>query len=150
MNEFLAPLNYDRAREALRRLDAYTCYTPDGAQQAWQVLRECYPLVFTRMEQQPFAGDALLLQLPGASVTDPLVFTARLDVPEGQHGEQGWQSEQMPLHVPLSRAHVVALLEALEELHRRYVSAASDLSRDVSYILQATALLMAGCVPARQ
>ena len=118
MNVFLAPLNYDRAREALRRLDAYTCYTPEGAQQAWQVLRECYPLVFARMEQQPFAADALLLQLPGASVTDPLVFTARLDVPEGQHGEQGWQSEQMPLHVPLSRAHVVALLEALEELLR--------------------------------
>ncbi len=118
MNEFLAPLNYDRAREALRRLDAYTCYTPEGAQQAWQVLRECYPLVFSRMEQRTFANDALLLQLPGASVTDPLVFTARLDVPEGQYGEQGWQHEQMPLHVPLSRAHVVALLEALEELLR--------------------------------
>ena len=39
------------------------------------------------------------------------------------------------------------LVEGLEELHRRYVSAASDLSRDVSYILQATALLMAGCAP---
>lgn len=40
------------------------------------------------------------------------------------------------------------LVEGLEELHRRYVSAASDLGRDVSYILQATALLMAGCAPA--
>lgn len=118
MNEFLAPINYGRARDVLRRLDAYTAYTPEGAAAAKQVLRECYPLVFARMEQQEFANDALLLQLPGASVTDPLVFTARLDVPEGQHGEQGWQSEQMPLHVPLSRAHVVALLEALEELLR--------------------------------
>ena len=40
------------------------------------------------------------------------------------------------------------LVEGLEELHRRYASAASDLGRDVSYILQATALLMAGCIPA--
>lgn len=118
MNEFLAPINYDRARDVLRRLDAYTCYTPEGAQWVKAVLEECYPLIFSRMERQDFARDALLLQLPGASVTDPLVFTARLDVPDGQHGEQGWQSDNMPLHVPLSRAHVVSLLEALEELLR--------------------------------
>ncbi len=118
MNEFLAPINYDRARDALRRLDAYTSYSPEGARQVKAVLEECYPLVFSRMEQQTFAADGLLLQLPGASITDPLVFTARLDVPAGQHGEQGWQADNMPLHVPLSRAHVVALLEALEELLR--------------------------------
>ncbi len=118
MNEFLAPLNYRRARDVLHKLDAYTGYTAEGAEQAMQVLRESYPLVFSRMEQQTFECGAVLLELRGASVTDPLVFTARLDVPEGQHGEQGWQSEQMPLHVPLSRAHVVALLEALEELLR--------------------------------
>lgn len=118
MTEYLAPLNYSRAREALHRLDAYTGYTPEGAAAALEVLRECYPLVFSRAEQQTFERGAVLLELRGASVTDPLVFTARLDVPEGQHGEQGWQSEQMPLHVPLSRAHVVALLEALEELLR--------------------------------
>lgn len=118
MNEFLAPINYDRARDVLRRLDGYTCYTPEGAQQVKAILEECYPLIFSRMERQDFARDALLLQLPGASVTDPLVFTARLDVPAGQHGEQGWQSVNMPLHVPLSRAHVVSLLEALEELLR--------------------------------
>ena len=118
MNEFLAPINYDRARDVLRRLDAYTSYSPEGARQVKAVLEECYPLIFSRMERQDFARDALLLQLPGASVTDPLVFTARLDVPDGQHGEQGWQAENMPLHVPLSRAHVVSLLEALEELLR--------------------------------
>lgn len=118
MNEFLAPINYDRARDVLRRLDAYTSYTPEGAQQVKAVLEECYPLMFSRMERQDFTRDALLLQLPGASVTDPLVFTARLDVPDGQHGEQGWQTNHMPLHVPLSRAHVVSLLEALEELLR--------------------------------
>ncbi|MBQ8149334.1 MAG: hypothetical protein IJ041_02345 [Clostridia bacterium] len=118
MNEFLAPINYDRARDVLRRLDAYARYTPEGARQVRAILEECYPLIFSRMELQTFANDALLLELPGASVTDPLVFTARLDVPAGQHGEQGWQADNMPLHVPLSRAHVVSLLEALEELLR--------------------------------
>ena len=31
MSEFLAPLDYRRAKDTLRALDAYTAYTPEGA-----------------------------------------------------------------------------------------------------------------------
>ena len=34
MSEFLAPLNYGRARDVLRRLSGYSAYTPQGAAQA--------------------------------------------------------------------------------------------------------------------
>ena len=37
--------------------------------------------------------------------------------------------------------------EALERLHRRYLSAASDLHRDIDYILEATSLLMVSLLP---
>ena len=40
MSEFLAPLNYGRARDVLRRLSGYSAYTPQGAAQALGVLRE--------------------------------------------------------------------------------------------------------------
>ena len=32
MSEFLAPLDYRRARDTLRSLDFYTAYTPEGAE----------------------------------------------------------------------------------------------------------------------
>jgi len=118
MNEFLAPINYDRARDVLWRLQDYTCYTPDGAQQVRQTLEECYPLIFSRMEARTFDRDALLLQLPGANVTEPLVFASHLDVPDVPAETPVPGTVQMPLYVPLSRAHVVALMEALEELLR--------------------------------
>ena len=36
---------------------------------------------------------------------------------------------------------------AISELHRQYLESRGDLQRDVQYILQATAMLMAGCCP---
>lgn len=114
MSEFLAPLNYDRAQDVLRRLSGYTSYTSGGAQQVITVLRQCYPLVFSKTEQKAFDNDAVLLELRGANITEPLMFTAHLDVPEGMGNAPGLLDT--PMCVPISRAHVVALLEALEEL----------------------------------
>lgn len=118
MSEFLAPLNYDRAREALCRLSAYGGYDEHKAEEAMGVLRECYPLVFSKTEQERFPKGSVLLHLQGASVTDPLIFTGHLDVPDGQATPFMPNVPDIPLSVPMSRAHVVALLEALEELLR--------------------------------
>ena len=118
MSEFLAPLNYDRAREALCRLSAYGGYDEQKAEEAMGVLRECYPLVFSKTEQERFPKGSVLLHLQGASVTDPLIFTGHLDVPDGQATPFMPNVPDIPLSVPMSRAHVVALLEALEELLR--------------------------------
>lgn len=118
MSEFLAPLNYDRAREALCRLSAYGGYDEQKAGDAMGVLRECYPLVFSKTKQERFPKGSVLLHLQGASVTDPLIFTGHLDVPDGQVTPFMPNVPDIPLSVPMSRAHVVALLEALEELLR--------------------------------
>lgn len=40
------------------------------------------------------------------------------------------------------------LLDALTELHGQYMETVADMRRDVQYILEATGLLMAGCLPA--
>lgn len=118
MSEFLAPLNYDRAREALCRLSAYGSYDEQKADEAMGVLRECYPLVFSKTKQERFPKGSVLLHLQGASITDPLIFTGHLDVPDGQATPFMPNVPDIPLSVPMSRAHVVALLEALEELLR--------------------------------
>ena len=115
MSEFLAPLNYHRARDVLRRLNAYCAYTPEGAAQALDTLAQSYPLVFQKLESKRFDNDAVLLEMPGANITAPLVFVSHLDAEEIAHGLEGGPHE-MPMGVPLSRAHVVALLEALEGL----------------------------------
>ena len=39
------------------------------------------------------------------------------------------------------------LTHVLEELHQQYVTASSGMYRDAQYILKATSLLMAGCLP---
>ncbi|MEG0048353.1 MAG: M20/M25/M40 family metallo-hydrolase [Clostridia bacterium] len=118
MSEFLAPLNYDRARDVLRRLAPFTSYTPEGAQAALGVLRQCYPLVFSKLEVKTFAKSAILLEMGGANVTDPLVFASHLDAPRNAALCMNVPIHELPMSVPLSRAHVVALLEALEELLR--------------------------------
>lgn len=79
MSEFLAPLNYGRARDVLRRLSGYSAYTPQGAAQALDVLRESYPLVFDKLESKQFDNGAVLMEMPGASSTSPLVFVSHLD-----------------------------------------------------------------------
>lgn len=40
------------------------------------------------------------------------------------------------------------LVAALEELHEQYMATRASMVRDASYILKATGLLMAGCLPA--
>jgi len=113
MSQFLAPINYDRARDVLRRLSFYTTYTPAGAQQALSVLRQCYPSIFQRMEAKDFANDAILLEMPGGSHA-PLVFVSHLDAAASPEAAQC--AHEQPMGVPLSRAHLVTLLEALEAL----------------------------------
>ncbi len=40
------------------------------------------------------------------------------------------------------------LVAVLDELHQQYMDSVADMRRDVQYILEATSLLMAGCLPA--
>ena len=114
MTEFLAPLNYDRARDVLRRLSLYKSYTPEGARQVREVLRQRYPTIFERLESKTFDNGALLLEMPGANLSGPLVFVSHLDAPESTPILEC--PHEVPLSVPLSRAHLVSLLEALEAL----------------------------------
>jgi carboxypeptidase PM20D1 len=113
MSEFLAPMDYRRAKDTLRALDFYTVYTFEGAKRVTALLNERYPLVFTRMEQRTFANDALVLELAGANVTDPLVFVSHLD---SLHAREPLLTIERPMTVPLQRAHLVALFEALDAL----------------------------------
>ena len=39
------------------------------------------------------------------------------------------------------------LIAAIEQLHRQYMDSKSDLEQDIRYILEATGLLMEGCLP---
>lgn len=113
MSQFLAPINYDRARDVLRRLSPYTAYSPAGAQQALQTLRQCYPRIFECMDSKTFANDAILLEMSGGTHA-PLVFVSHLDAPTSPEAVQC--AHEQPMGVPLSRAHLVTLLEALEAL----------------------------------
>ena len=113
MSQFLAPINYDRARDVLRRLSFFTAYTPEGAQQALSTLRQCYPSIFQRMEEKAFANHAVLLEMPGGSHA-PLVFVSHVDASASPEAVSC--PHEQPMGVPLSRAHLVTLLEALEAL----------------------------------
>ncbi|MEG0900862.1 MAG: hypothetical protein RSG96_01980, partial [Clostridia bacterium] len=48
----------------------------------------------------------------------PLVFISQLDAPAGVPFCPGIPIHELPMTVPLARAHVISLLEALEELLR--------------------------------
>jgi len=113
MSEFLAPLDYRRARDTLRALDFYTAYTPEGAERVTALLKERYPQVFAHTEQKTFANGALVLEMAGANITDPLVFVSHMD---SLHCREPLLPGDKPMTVPLQRAHVVALLEALDAL----------------------------------
>ena len=114
MKDYLVPLNYPRAHDVLRRLSVYTEYSAAGAQTALGTLRQSYPLIFSRMTCRRFARDAVMLEYPGAGVSGPLLFTSHVDAPVFPSILDC--PDEMPLTVPLCRAHLVALLEALEEL----------------------------------
>ncbi len=49
--------------------------------------------------------------------------------------------------VDLEELSEADLIAALEDLHRRYLEDPATLRRDAAYILEATSLLMAGCLP---
>ena len=107
MSEFLAPLNYGRARDVLRRLSDYSAYTPQGAAQALDVLRESYPLTFQKLESKMFDNGAVLMEMPGANTTAPLVFVSHLDAA---------QAESAPAHARVfypARLMALALLALL-------------------------------------
>jgi len=135
MGQFLAPLNYHRAWHVLADLDRYAGYTPEGARGLHELLRRSYPLIFQKMEQKAFANQALLLELPGANVTDPMVFVAHLDGGSGSFGDSapfhasspssptsslpqsaGSQEPVACKPAALAHAHAVTLLEAVETL----------------------------------
>ena len=124
MTEFLAPLDYRRAKDTLRALDFYTACTPEGAAKVAALLRERYPAVFARMEQKTFANGALLLELAGANLSDPLVFVSHMDSLRGREPLRGTHG---PFTAPLGRAHVVALLEALDALLQNGYQPGGDL-----------------------
>ena len=74
MSEFLAPLDYRRARDTLRSLDFYTAYTPEGAERVQGLLRERYPLVFARTEQKMFVNGAFVLEVEVPVNTEATVY----------------------------------------------------------------------------
>ncbi len=113
MSEFLAPLDYRRAKDTLRALDFYTAYGPVGSTKVTALLRERYPMIFARMELKTFANGALLLELAGADLSGPLVFVSHLD---SLRCREPLTELHKPFTAPLARAHVVALLEALDAL----------------------------------
>ena len=39
------------------------------------------------------------------------------------------------------------VVSALQELHRQYMAGVADMRKDVQFILKATSMLMAGCMP---
>ncbi len=117
MSQFLAPFNYGRAFHVLGSLAGYSAYTPEGALALHALLKENYPLIFQKTDQKTFANHALLIEMPGASVTDPLVFVSHLD---GGMAASPLPLTPSPAAMPwtasLQQAHVVTLLEALESL----------------------------------
>ena len=130
MSQFLAPINYDRARDVLRRLSFYTAYTPAGAQQALSVLRQRYPSIFQRMEEKSFQNGAILLEMSGGTHA-PLIFVSHLDAPAAP--ETAECAHEHPMGVPLSRAHLVTLLEALEALLNEGYLPGGDLMLALSF-----------------
>jgi len=60
-----------------------------------------------------------------------------------RHHFSAYLAQQKLRRETLSRS----LTETLTELHRQYMGAGSSPQRDIEYILQATSLLMAGCLP---
>ncbi len=114
MSGFLAPINYGRARDVLKKLSGYAVYDEEGAGRVHAVLRDSYPLIFQKTDQKMFDRQALLIEMPGANVADPLVFVCHVDAHPCPKTD--FLAEGRPMAAALERAHVVALLEALEAL----------------------------------
>ncbi len=116
MSEFLAPLNDQRAHQVLQKLTGYVLHRETKGDEMLAFLGNCYPMVFSKMHQQSFANHALLLEKGGTCATDPLVFSVSLDIPDCTKGVFLQHPSDTLDDVPVSHAHFVCLLEALEEL----------------------------------
>ena len=112
MSTFLAPVNYDRARELLYHLRDFTTYSPDTIESTISLLRQYYPTIFSTMDCKQFNQHAILLELQGSNSLEPLIFTAHFDSPTPSVSF----SDSNRMTVPLSRAHFVALFESLDAL----------------------------------
>ena len=110
MSEFLVPLNSRRAQEMLRDLSFFTAYSQKGAETVRALLVSRYPRLFERMEVRSFENNAFTLEMTGASTTDPLLFVSHLDSLSCKTTGAGSYT------APLQRAHLIALLEALDAL----------------------------------
>ena len=110
LSEFLVPVDTLRAQDMLRDLAFYTSYSKKGAERVKELLRARYPKLFERMEERAFLNGAFTLEMTGASTTDPLLFVSHLDCLSCKTYQKGSPA------VPLQRAHLIALLEALDAL----------------------------------
>ena len=106
------PINKRRTNDMLRELGFFTAYSKKGAERVKELLKAHYPLLFERMEEHPFINGAFTLEMTGASITDPLIFVSHLDSLSCKTKAEGGGAPA----VPLQRAHLIALLEALDAL----------------------------------
>ena len=130
MKEFLAPINYNRAWNVLRKLGEYTEYSEEAAVRVQEMLRENYPLIFEKMDTKAFQNHALLIEMPGARVTEPLVFVSHLDA---QSSYAGTAVGGKGVSAALEHAHVITLLEALDALLSEGYRPAGDLVIALSF-----------------
>lgn len=111
MSEFLVPLNNRRAQDMLRELSFFTSWSKKGAERVKEQLRTHYPQLFENMEEHPFVNGAFTLEMPGASISAPMIFVSHLDSLSCKTAAAGGGTT-----APLQRAHLIALLEALDAL----------------------------------
>ena len=103
LSEFLVPVDTLRAQEMLRDLGFYTSYSKKGAERVKELLRTRYQRLFKRMEERSFANGAFVLEMTGASTTDPMLFVSHLDSLSCKTSAKGSPT------APLQRAHLIAL-----------------------------------------
>lgn len=113
MTDFLAPMNYNRARDVLSGLSVYQFYNATDAEKAVKLLRNSYPMIFSKLQEKTFGNHAILLETQGGSRNDPLVLLCHVDAPACPFEQD---AESSAIRLPLSRAHLIALFEALEAL----------------------------------
>ena len=60
MTDFLAPMNYNRARDVLSGLSVYQFYNATDAEKAVKLLRNSYPMIFSKLQEKTFGNHAIL------------------------------------------------------------------------------------------
>lgn len=125
MSDFLVPLNSRRAMETLHLLSHFTVYAPEDAHAAAVLLKNRYPRIFNQMTVTEFSRSAMVLEMSGSGIFEPLLFLSHVDAPPCDPIPE--LSESTTITVPLSRAHLISLLEALEELLEKGFRPSGDL-----------------------